>query len=66
MTIKPLRLLAPLALGSIWLGLEIDPRRDYIAWLFIVIAPLMIVALAVYLSLRRKKNITETKENAPE
>ena len=55
MSRRGLAILAALTLGSIWLGFEVDPRRDYLAWLFLVVVPVAIVALAAYLIVRKKE-----------
>lgn len=47
---KLLSIVALLAL-SIWIGFEIDPDRDWIAWLFIVVLPVAIVVLVTILHL---------------
>ena len=51
---KLLGIAALLAL-SVWIGFEIDPDRDWIAWLFIAALPVAIVALATILHLRSVK-----------
>lgn len=46
---------ATLLAMSVWIGFEIDPDRDWIAWLFIVIIPFVIIALAAILNLKSSK-----------
>lgn len=51
---KLLGIAALLAL-SVWIGFEIDPDRDWIAWLFIAALPGTIVGLVTILHFRTAK-----------
>ena len=41
---------------SLWIGFEIDPERDWIAWLFIAVIPTAIIAFVTIFYLRSAKN----------
>lgn len=38
---------AILAIVSIWIGVEIEYRRDYVAWIFIVVIPFVLIVCYV-------------------
>jgi len=40
--------------SSLWIGIQIDPKRDWIAWIFLAFLPLVFL-LMFYLSNRHRK-----------
>jgi flagellar motor component MotA len=40
---------------SIWLGIQIDPSRDWSSWIFILVIPFVIVIGAVFWAFRSTK-----------
>lgn len=55
MGIAKLLVIPALLLLSIWIGFQIDPDRDWIAWLFIVVLPISIVVVVTILRFRAGK-----------
>lgn len=55
MSAKAFLAITALTIGSVWVGVEIDPRRDAIAWLFLLALPVFVVSSTLYVSFRVKR-----------
>ena len=41
---------------SVWIGIQIDPGRDWGAWLFIAALPIALVAVAIWIQVKTAKD----------
>lgn len=46
-----------LLLSSIWVGLQIGPKRDPISWAFILVLPLMILGVVVFVGGKKDSEV---------
>jgi hypothetical protein len=54
MPINAIIVLIGLAVASIWIGFEIEPRRDPVAWIFLIVVPLALINAAFFIITRLK------------